>query len=84
MGRRYDLEEVLVVEGQDLLTDTLDAGINQIQAVLTPIDVPNDPIVDIDEGVLSLLHTGEHPIEKFDLVHLIGAQVDLGLCKATR
>ena len=74
----------MVVESQDLLTDALDARIDQIQAVFTRIDVPNDPVVDVYESVFSLLHRSEHPIEQLNLIHLIRTQIDLSLCKTTR
>ena len=55
-GRARDPHEaLLVVEGQNLGADVLDARVNKVQTVLSRVHRCNDSIVDIDEGLLSVL-----------------------------
>jgi len=56
VGWRHDLEEVLIVESQDALGDSLNTRVDQVQSVLARVNVANDTVVHVDEGVLSLLH----------------------------
>ena len=55
VGRRSDWDHIFVVERQDLGGDTLNALVNHVETVLAGIDIGNDPVVDVDVGVLGPL-----------------------------
>ena len=71
MSWRNNLEEVLVVESKDLLGNALDPGVDQVEAVLARVNVPDNAVVHVDEGVLGLLHRSQHAVEQFHRVHLV-------------
>lgn len=75
---------VHIIEGQDFLRDVGDALVDGVQALLAPIDVLDDTVVDIRVGLLCLLEGHEGAIEELHLIHLIGAEIDAGLFQATR
>ena len=77
VGWRLDLNQVLVIKSQDLLSNVLDPLVNEIKAVLPCIDVRDDSVVDIDEGFFSFGHGDQHPVEHLSLVHFIRAHVNL-------
>jgi hypothetical protein len=54
-GRDY-LEKVLIVQGQNLARDILDARVDQVQAILPCVDVANDTVVHVDEGIFGFLN----------------------------
>ena len=52
------MHEVLIVQGQNFARDSLDPGVDQVEAIFPCVDVSDDSVVYIDEGVFSLLDTG--------------------------
>lgn len=85
-GRRAgDLHQALVtVEGQHLSRDVLDSSIHHIESIFSRVDVCDDPVVDVDKGLLGALDTKQHSVEELGLEHLVGWQTNLGLLDATR
>lgn len=79
---RNNLEKVLVVESKNLARNSLDTRVNQVESILSGVDVANDPVVDIDESVLSFLDRSKHAIEQLSLVHLVASQTNFGLSEA--
>ena len=61
-GARDTHQSLLVVEGEDFGADVLDARVNHIESVFTRIDVSDDPIVHVNEGLFRILNTQEHTI----------------------
>ena len=76
VSRRLNLDQVLVVQSQDLLSNVLNPLIYEVKAVLPRIDVRDDSVVDINEGLFCFGHRDQHPVEHLGLVHFIRAHVD--------
>jgi hypothetical protein len=74
-GRSYH-DQVLVVQGKNLLGDALDARVDQVESVFARVYLLDDAVVDVDESFLGALDADEHAVEHFSLVHLVRRQID--------
>ena len=68
---RNSHELFLVVQCQNPRTNVLDTRVDHIQSILSRINVRDDPIVHINEGLFCSLDAQEHSVEEFRLVHLV-------------
>ena len=62
VGRRNNLNEVLIVQSQYFTRDVLDPRVDKVEPIFPSVDVPDDPVIDVDKSVFGLLNTGEHSI----------------------
>lgn len=76
-------EALLVVESEDLGADVLDARVYHVEPVLTSVDIRDDSVVHVDEGLLGSLDAQEKAIKQLSLVHLIRGQANVCFFDAT-
>ena len=62
VGRRNNLNEVLIVQSQYFTRDVLDPRVDKVEPIFPSVDVPDDPVIDVDKSVFGLLNTGKHSI----------------------
>ena len=61
--RGYNLDQVLVVKGKDFAGNVLNSWVDQVKTIFSRVDVPDDAVVYVDEGILGHLHAGEQSVE---------------------
>jgi len=73
-----------IVKSEDLLADILNPVIKVVQPISPLVHIVNDPIVDVDEGIFSVLDGNECSVEQLHAVHLIATDAHIRLFKLSR
>ena len=80
----FDAHTVLaVVQGHHLLADVLDAVVQLVETVPPRIDIFDDPVVDVNEGVLCVLDGNQSAIKQLHTMHFVSANANIGLLELT-
>jgi hypothetical protein len=61
--RGHNLDQVLVVQCKYLAGNVLNSRVDKVETILPRVDVSDDAVVYVDEGVFGHLNTGKQSIE---------------------